>query len=139
MSLKSLGRSAFVPSSVDPAALDAGIGGVLLEAIEDLDFIAPHEVHARIGVLGDHEFDVGADVAEVLVAEQMFRSTDRAIDDRARSRFAGQLLHIIRAQLRITHDFPLSCVTVPGGKVFARELKLVTFAAILGSQIAGGQ
>jgi hypothetical protein len=136
MPLKSLGIPAVVPALIDTAALDAGIGRCLLPTIEYLDLVTAHEIDAGVGILGDVDFDVGADVTELLLAEEMFRAAGGAVEHGSRPRRACEPLAIVGLEMRVSDYLPRSSVRVPGGEVPTGERHLVALAAILGRRAA---
>jgi hypothetical protein len=111
MTFVTFGISFFIPAFVNAAALDAGIrGGLHLVTIEDLNLVLTLQINAGIRPLGNYEFEMYPDIAELFLGDNIFGLADGAIDKDAFSGFGREEFGIIAVERRITDDLPAGII-----------------------------
>src|SRR5271157_5165801 len=90
---------------VDSPAIAAGqfLGSV---AIDDLDLVQTLELHPRIRVAGNQELEMGLDVAEFLLREQVPGPAARPVDDHTTAGNGREPRRVLRVRSRIAGRQP---------------------------------
>src|ERR1051325_7261329 len=106
------------PARVDAATFDSRIFVLLdAETVIDLNFVAAHEIHARVGVFRNAKLDVDLRVTELGLGDQINGASRRSVDHDSLAGLDDEFFWVRRVHRNAGRDRPIAGRLAPTGEV----------------------